>query len=670
MAGNYTFSGSSASVVNKGTINAADGGYVALLGRTVSNEGTINAKLGTIALASGDAITLNFSGDSLLDVTIDKGTYNALVENKGLIKADGGNVVMTAKAADAVLSAQVNNSGIIQARTIGDLTGGSSSTGSVKIGKIKLLAQGGTTKVSGTLDASAPNGGKGGAIETSGDKVTIADGTLVTTASSTGESGYWTIDPTNFAIVSGSAAQTTSGVGASTLLSNLANGNVTITTAASGSDSGDINVNAALAWSANTLTLNAASNINVNAPMTWGGSSGLALNAGQSGVGSIYVNAVMTANGAASFAATYGKGTTVSVTVAQTYETEHTYTYKIPDGIFMAYGYGADGKPDGTFVGKLDFNSTGALTIGGNNYTIIRSWDQLAALGSSVSGNYALAGNLTAPSTSFSNFVFATFAGNLNGLGHTIDGFTSAAGPLIGTISANATISSLGLTNVNVTRASSGAGALARISSAGSLIENVFATGRVDGVGSVAGLIGGNNLGTIYNAWADVTVTAKSSTIGGLVGGNFGSIINSTAYGTITVSPDFSSDNGVYNSTSNIGGLAGSNSATTGSVIVNSNSYVNITTKNGYQVGGFVGYNSGVDFGATPGLIMNSNSYGSITNFFDTSISTNNPTDNGGFIGRNDGNIVNSVEYGDLNLYFTNKPNLNNFGGFYGENGG
>ena len=112
MAGNYRFSGSSAAaVVNRGTITASDGGYVALLGRTVSNEGAITATLGSIALASGDQITLNFGGNSLVDVTIDKGTYKALVENKGLIKADGGRVVMTARAADAVLSAQVNNSG-------------------------------------------------------------------------------------------------------------------------------------------------------------------------------------------------------------------------------------------------------------------------------------------------------------------------------------------------------------------------------------------------------------------------------------------------------------------------------------------------------------------------------------------------------------------------------
>src|SRR5215510_9359753 len=147
MAGKYRFSGTSAaSVVNQGNIRAHGGGYIALLGRIVSNDGVINARLGTVAMASGEKITLNFGGNSLVDVTIDKGTLNALVENKRAIRADGGQVIMTAKAADAVLSAQVNNSGIVQARTVAALKGGSGATATARKGSIKLLADGGTTK--------------------------------------------------------------------------------------------------------------------------------------------------------------------------------------------------------------------------------------------------------------------------------------------------------------------------------------------------------------------------------------------------------------------------------------------------------------------------------------------------------------------------------------------
>ncbi|MEO7954789.1 MAG: filamentous hemagglutinin N-terminal domain-containing protein, partial [Polaromonas sp.] len=87
MAGNHQFSGAGAgAVVNQGTINAASGGYVALLGANVSNQGVIAAQLGTIALAAGNAVTLDVAGDKLLKVTIDQGAVNALVDNGGLIR--------------------------------------------------------------------------------------------------------------------------------------------------------------------------------------------------------------------------------------------------------------------------------------------------------------------------------------------------------------------------------------------------------------------------------------------------------------------------------------------------------------------------------------------------------------------------------------------------------
>lgn len=73
MAGRYKFAGTStASIVNQGTIHAADGGYVALLGANVSNEGVIAAKLGSVVLAGGKAMTLDVAGDGLLNLTIDQ----------------------------------------------------------------------------------------------------------------------------------------------------------------------------------------------------------------------------------------------------------------------------------------------------------------------------------------------------------------------------------------------------------------------------------------------------------------------------------------------------------------------------------------------------------------------------------------------------------------------
>src|SRR5688572_32327681 len=115
MAGTYRFSAAgNGAILNQGAINA-DGGYVALLGANVSNEGVISANLGTVALAAGAAVTLDVAGDGLLNVTVNQGALNALVHNGGLIRANGGQVLMTAHAAGSLLNTVVNNSGIIEA---------------------------------------------------------------------------------------------------------------------------------------------------------------------------------------------------------------------------------------------------------------------------------------------------------------------------------------------------------------------------------------------------------------------------------------------------------------------------------------------------------------------------------------------------------------------------
>ncbi len=147
MAGNYRFSGTSnAAVDNQGSISA-DGGYVALLGANVSNQGVIQANMGTIVLAAGDEVTLDVAGDGLLSVTVDKGAVNALIENGGLIRANGGKVFLTACVAGNLLLTVVNNTGVIEAQTLNNASG-----------VIQLLAdmQSGTVNVGGTLMPAHP----------------------------------------------------------------------------------------------------------------------------------------------------------------------------------------------------------------------------------------------------------------------------------------------------------------------------------------------------------------------------------------------------------------------------------------------------------------------------------------------------------------------------------
>jgi filamentous hemagglutinin family protein len=273
MAGKYKFSGSSdATIVNQGAINA-DGGYVALLGAKVSNDGIILARLGTVALAAGSAVTLDVAGDGLLNITVDQGAVNALAQNGGLIQADGGQVLLTARSASGLLQSAVNNTGVIQAQSIEN-----------RNGTIMLMGdmQSGTVNVGGTLDASAPNGGNGGFIETSAANVKIANDVSITTAAPTGLVGTWLIDPVDFNIqeVGGDIAGTT-------LAQMLVSNNITISTVVTGSNTatelfaspgqGNINVNSPIGggaplWTATpnttTLTLEAFGDVNIDAAIT------------------------------------------------------------------------------------------------------------------------------------------------------------------------------------------------------------------------------------------------------------------------------------------------------------------------------------------------------------------------------------------------------------------
>lgn len=167
LAGNYRFAGNSAaSVSNLGNITTnVDGGYIALLGANVSNTGVITARLGTVALAAGNGLTLDVAGDRLLNVSVDQGAVNALVSNGHLIMADGGQVLMTARGASNLLPHAVNNTGLIQAQSI------SNHNGSI------VLSAGpdaGIVNVSGSLDASGTRAGQtGGSVQVLGSSVNL-----------------------------------------------------------------------------------------------------------------------------------------------------------------------------------------------------------------------------------------------------------------------------------------------------------------------------------------------------------------------------------------------------------------------------------------------------------------------------------------------------------------
>ncbi|MFY9655197.1 MAG: filamentous hemagglutinin N-terminal domain-containing protein [Methylocystis sp.] len=533
LAGKYQFSGNStASVVNLGNIQANPGGYVALLGNTVSNQGAITATLGTVAMASGNQVTLNLGGNALVDVTTDKGTLNALVENKGAIIADGGKVILTARAADALLSAQVNNTGVIQARTMAGLTGGQTRTGS-----IKLLATGGKVNVAGRLDASAPNGGNGGTIETSGAKVSVANDAVITTDAPSGKKGLWLLDPDGFTIAASGGDITGVALG-----NELNNNNVTIlSTQGSGTDGG-VHVNDAVTWSANTtLTLNATNSITITAPITaLGAGAGLTLNAGiDVNVNAVNALNVATINGSI--------GNNLNIQAAQTWTTP-------PDLTGLAV------------TGNVNVNapltwSTGALTLASTNSINVNAPITATDAAASLTLNTLVNVNVNAANA----LNVATIGGTINSIniqqaqtwttppdfsGLAVTNSVNVNAPLTwssGALALNATNS----INVNASITGTGAAASLVLTTGDSINVNapIAASGAAASVTlnaadiiNIAAPITATDAASILtlNAGVDVNVTAanalNAATINGLVGNNF-NIQQSQGW---TTPPDFS----------------------------------------------------------------------------------------------------------------------------------
>lgn len=159
MAGirSFTGNGASAGVSNDGVITVGRGGYAALIGGTVSNNGQIIVPMGKVALGSGEAATLDLSGDGFLQVAVPT-TANgkgALIQNAGSISADGGSVIISAATARDAARNAVNISGLVQATTI-EGRGGAIVIGGGEGGKVKVTGKlGGKYALATNLDATS-----------------------------------------------------------------------------------------------------------------------------------------------------------------------------------------------------------------------------------------------------------------------------------------------------------------------------------------------------------------------------------------------------------------------------------------------------------------------------------------------------------------------------------
>lgn len=167
-------------IINRGLISASTGGVSLISDSGVINQGKVYASYGNVNLATTTAATLDFDGDGLLRLAVNgevlrnAQALESAVDNSGEIITDAGEVLLTGHASRDVFTNVVNNSGVIRATSIVN-----------EGGVIKLVASGGDTFNSGSLDTSSAEG-NGGQIQVLGDRVAIIGDANIDASGKTG----------------------------------------------------------------------------------------------------------------------------------------------------------------------------------------------------------------------------------------------------------------------------------------------------------------------------------------------------------------------------------------------------------------------------------------------------------------------------------------------------
>ena len=399
MAGNYRFTDASsrgALLQNKGSIFTAPGGYAVLAGRQVSNEGLIQANLGSVVLGGASSYALDVVGDKLLSFAvtapIEVATANgkAVLENSGTLQADGGRIQLSARTAKDVIGGVINTTGLVQANNVALVNGAVV----LDAGDAGSINNAGTISVNHSL-------GKGGAIAIHGGSI-VNSGVLTANGQDGGRIDMLARDSINQSgsIQANAIASGLGNGGAVALIANLANaasttifsGSITARAGDAGGNGGlietsgsklkildsamvdtrapkgrsgkwlldpaditigsgpdDLNVNSsAISGSVSAATIernltnsnveiatsSAGSNININAPITWA-SYELILKANDS----ININATLNAKGTATLKFIYGQDTANGGT--STYNVSPGAQIFIPEGAAFKWQKGS-----------------------------------------------------------------------------------------------------------------------------------------------------------------------------------------------------------------------------------------------------------------------------------------------------------------------------------------
>ena len=696
---NYTFtSGGTGSVINQGTIQTTDGGYVALLGNQVNNEGVILANKGSVALAAGAAATLDFTGDGLINLNVSQAALDAQVSNIGLVQANGGLVAMTAKAAGDLTGTVVNNTGIIRAQSISERNGkivlDGGDTGVVSVsgtldasGKTSGLA-GGTVKVLGNevqltsltrIDVSGDKGGgialiggayQGGSSEKSASATTVETGATITAdAINSGNGGQvvvWSNDTTKYDGTITARGGTNSGDGGYAEVSGkrILTFTGTVDLRANNGKTGN------LLLDPYNLTISNSTDSNITGTSATGNDSEMNV--------TTLIGLLSSANVTVSTGSGGSQDGNITVAVPVSWSSDSVLTLSAAGNIVFNAGLTATGTNAGLVLeygaGKNYILNGNPITLSGSNaslqigesgalqtYTLIHSMVDFDAIDTTgLNGNYALVQDLNAGGTIYTAALVGTgsstaFSGTFAGLGHTVSNLvvhgTANYTGLFGY--STGTIRDIGVTSGNITNTSEYTGGLAGYNTG--TITNSYYSGDVDGNINVGGLVGSNNSGTISYSHSSGTVkstgVADRNIVGGLVGSSYTGTI-SDSYSESTVTSLFSTGISGYQGNYVAGGLVGA--AWNGGTI--SNSYATGTVNGSSTIGGLVGV-----------------SFAAIDNSYSESAVNATSNDAGGLVGVNYGAISNSHSTGVVTATKINDVNdtvnaSNDIGGLVGAN--
>lgn len=177
------------SIINKGAITANAEGFISFFAPIIQNRGTITARAGKVVLAAAEKVTLDFTGDGLIQFTVDGELKKALIENYGNIEAAGGHVELTMCTAKDAIKMVVNTDGITPANVLEEVNGIIHLVSKSQITADKVCIDGGNSSkvdVQGRIDASHSKvGEKGGVVHVLGEHLQL----LGTEINASGHSG-------------------------------------------------------------------------------------------------------------------------------------------------------------------------------------------------------------------------------------------------------------------------------------------------------------------------------------------------------------------------------------------------------------------------------------------------------------------------------------------------